>query len=173
MLQERSKCTQFLKKWWVTPQWGSMWSLTLLRLTLSDEKWPWIGPPSSPRLSRYQRARSSKPGVLWCLREPQRERVGRTVESMHFIEASQKRHLMSCSKEGIGIYNLRDTHITTEFLWPRCLGLNKGAAHNFECGLLRHNMASIMPIPWHESKWRSNSTPCLMSYVNSFVALMH
>ena len=39
---------------------------------------------------------------------------GRTVESMHFIEASQKRHLMSCSKEGIGIYNLRDTLITTE-----------------------------------------------------------
>ena len=33
---------------------------------------------------------------------------------MHFIEASQKRHLMSCSKEGIGIYNLRDMHITTE-----------------------------------------------------------
>ena len=76
-------------------------------------------PPSSPRLSRYHRARSSKPGVLFCdnvyasLREKGSD-DGQTVESMHFIEASQKRHLMSCSKEGIGIYNLRDTLITTE-----------------------------------------------------------
>ena len=45
---------------------ASLMFLSFLQLTLSDEKWPRIRPPSSPRLSCYDQGRlSSKPGVLY------------------------------------------------------------------------------------------------------------
>ena len=36
--------------------------------------------------------------------------------------------------KGIGIYNLRDTRITTENLLTEVLGAKQGRAYNFECG---------------------------------------
>ena len=75
--------------------------------------WPSLPPRHASPVTNAQDRVSREFSAATMFTRASERKSGRTVESMHFIEASQKRHLMSCSKEGIGIYNLRDTLITT------------------------------------------------------------